>query len=193
MPRIINGTALVSFAAVAVLAASPALAGPERSRGNILKVDWNAMQMELKDPKGNIETWKVAKDATVKFSVQSWQNRSAKIQDLRPGMYIHFTFEGMTRVIADVDVREIEKAAAEEPATPAVSAARTGRVTAVDLRTAQVEVILDQGGRKTFQAANATVLSGLKAGDRVGLVTEPREGQDVVTEVLRGGSVLPRR
>ena len=45
--------------------------------------------------------------------------------------------------------------------------------------------MLDRGGRKTFQAANAGVLAGVKAGQRVTLVTELRNGQDVVVQVKR--------
>ena len=63
---------------------------------------------------------------------------------------------------------------------------QAGRVTAVDLNVAQVEVMLEGGGRKTFQAQNARVLAGVKAGDRVSLRTEKdANGQDIVVQVQR--------
>ena len=58
-------------------------------------------------------------------------------------------------------------------------------MTAVDARVAQIEVMLDRGGRKTFLAASASVLAGVRAGQRVTLVTESRNGQDVVVQVRR--------
>jgi hypothetical protein len=192
-------TALGVFVAVATLSAGPAWAGPEKSRGDVLNADWRTYEVEIKDPQGRTKIWKVAHDATVKFSTEdAFQHRNAKLTDVRPGMYIHFVFEGTNAVIQEIDVKEATGASGASSGSGSsgsvpAAGAFTGRVTAVDLRVAQVEVMLDRGGRKTFQAANAGVLSGLQAGDQVSLVTESRGGQDVVVQAKRQGSSTHRR
>jgi hypothetical protein len=180
-------TSLLALAALAALAApSPVHAQPRHDRGTLLNIDLRAYEVEIKDAKDRKRIWKVAKDATVKFSDQAWQNRNATLKDLRRNMYVHFTFSsGEPEIIQDFDVKDAgqAEAAPETKPAPAPAGMKVGRVTAVDLNVAQVEVMLDQGGRKTFQAANARVLAGVKAGDRVGLVTQNDGGQDVVIEV----------
>jgi hypothetical protein len=184
----------LSLLAVATTAAAllplPVRAQPlQHDRGTILNMDWNASQMEIEDAKDRKRIWKVAKDATVKFSDQSWGNRGSTLKDLKTGMYVHFRYSsGDPEIIQEFDVKDLgsvnqRPGAAPEP-TP-VPGMTSGRVTAVDLNVAQVEVMVDGAGRKTYQAANARVLAGLKAGDRISFRTEKQaNGQDVVIEVV---------
>jgi Cu/Ag efflux protein CusF len=185
----ITRTSLVLLSGLLTLSALPALAQVQHDRGAILNIDLRAMQVQIKDPKDRERIWPIAKDATVKFSDKAWTNRGSSLKDLRQGMYVHFTYSsGEPEVIQDFDVKDVGKGAAAAPApapTPNPAEGLTGKVTAVDPRTAQIEVILDRGGRKTFQAASASVLNGVRPGQRITLVTEPRNGQDVVVQVKR--------
>ncbi|MFI4942628.1 MAG: hypothetical protein ACHP85_05150, partial [Burkholderiales bacterium] len=53
---------LILLAAATV--APPAFAqNLHKERGNILAVDWNAMQVRLKDPQGRERTWPVSRTA----------------------------------------------------------------------------------------------------------------------------------
>jgi hypothetical protein len=182
-------------AALALSVPPPAVAQLQHDRGTILNIDARARQVQMKDAKDRERIWPYAADATVKFSDKAWANRNATVKDLRVGMYVHFTYSsgegGDKEVIQDFDVKDAGKASGGEsgggtPETKPALGQQSGRVTSVDLNVAQVEVILDRGGRKTFQAQNARVLAGVKAGDRVGLRTErDANGQDIVVEVLR--------
>jgi Cu/Ag efflux protein CusF len=182
-------TALALLSGALVLAALPAQAAVGHDRGMILNIDLTALQVQIKDAKDRDRIWPIAKDATVKFSVESWAHRTSTLKDLRKGMYVHFEFKtGDPEVIQGFDVRDLNQdggASAAPAPTPTPADGHTARVTAVDTRVAQIEVMLDQGGRKTYQAANAGVLAGVKAGQRVTLVTEPRNGQDVVVRIKR--------
>ena len=183
-------TALALLSGSLVLAALPAQAAIGHDRGMILNIDLRTFQVQIKDAKDRDRIWPIAKDATVKFSVESWANRSATLKDLRKGMYVHFEFKtGDPEVIQGFDVKDLNQDGGASSAAPQPTATpgdgRMASVTAVDTRVAQIEVMLDQGGRKTYQAANAGVLAGVKAGQRVTLVTESRNGQDVVVQVKR--------
>ena len=188
MTSTIRRTTYAAFSVLA-LSALPALADIGHDRGSILNIDLRAMQVQIKDAKDRERIWPIARDATVKFSDKAWANRGATLKDLRKGMYVHFAFQtGEPEVIQEFDVKDIGQSGAAAPApdpAPIPGGSLAGKVTAVDPRVAQIEVMLDRGGRKTFQAANAGVLSGVKAGQRVTLVTESRNGQDVVVQVRR--------
>jgi len=88
--------------AVLPLLAATAVAAPtfaqklSQERGNIVSTDWRAMQVEIKDPKGRVGTWKVRRDAQVVFTDKKDQFPNPKLADLRAPMYVHFTFEGGT-------------------------------------------------------------------------------------------------
>jgi len=178
--------------AVLALTAAPAAAQPlQHDRGTILNIDTRARQIQIKDAKDRERIWPYAADATVKFSDQAWQNRSSSLRDLRTGMYVHFAYSsGSNEVIQEFDVKDVGKnsgssggGSSQPPAQPPAGMT-AGRVTAVDMNVAQVEVMLDRGGRKTYQAANARVLAGLKAGDRIGLRLEKdANGQEIVVQV----------
>jgi hypothetical protein len=192
MNSITRRTSLLALAALASLGApSPSRAQVQHDRGTILNMDWRAYQVEIEDAKDRKRVWKVAKDSTVKFSDEAWQNRDATIKDLRNGMYVHFTYSsGDPEIIQGFDVKDAKGytgsgSGSETKPAPTPAGMKVGRVNAVDLNVAQVEVMLEPGGRKTFQAANAQVLAGIRPGDRIGLVTRSDGGQEIVTEVRR--------
>ena len=175
----------VSLAALLPL---PARAQEHFDKGLIVNIDWNAMQVEIKDTKDRVRTWKVAKGATVKFTDQSWPHRGSTLKDLHTNMYVHFTYSSGEEIIQEFDVRDAHKAKADpgagaQPTPPAGMS--VGQVTAVDLKVAQVELIVEGAGRKTYQATNARVLAGLKAGDRIAFRTERNQGQDQIVQVER--------
>ena len=179
-------------AVLAFSAARPAAAQLQHDRGTILNIDSRTRQIEIKDAKDRERIWPYAADATVKFSDKAWANRGSALKDLRVGMYVHFTYSSGSsadkEVIQDFDVKDIGKSGggSSNPAPPPAAGLQAGRVTAVDLNVAQVEVMLEGGGRKTFQAQNAGVLAGVKAGDRLSLRTErDANGQDIVVQVQR--------
>lgn len=182
-------TSIVLVSAGLALFARPAAAQLQHDRGTILNIDSRTRQIEIKDAKDRERIWPFAADATVKFSDKAWQNRASTLGDLRVGMYVHFAYKsGDPEVIQEFDVKDIGASGGgsspSNPAPPPPAGMTAGRVTAVDLNVAQVEVMLDQGGRKTYQAANARVLAGVKAGDRIGMRLErDANGQDILIQV----------
>ena len=98
------GLALLTAAAVT----TPALAqNLNKERGNILAVDWNAMQVRLKDPQGRERTWPVSSDAVVEFNDKTSSFPNPKLKDLVPPMYVHFTFHADTKEIVKFEVAEV--------------------------------------------------------------------------------------
>jgi Cu/Ag efflux protein CusF len=176
IPRIV--LALLAAAAVA----APALAQPlAQERGNITNADWRAMQIKLKDPKGREQVWKVARDAVVKFTDKTDQFPNPKLEDLRPPMYVHFTYNNDTKVITRFEVVEVgfdpSKGA---PGTQQLS----GVITNLDANIGHIEVNAG-AGPQTFQVVPKDQLRNFKRGDRVTITLEKRGGQDVVTQVAR--------
>lgn len=177
----------------AALLPMPAIAqNLQHDRGTILNLDWNANQVQIKDAKDRERIWKVAKDATVTFSDKTWGNRGSTLKDLRRNMYVHFTYSsGDPEIIQGFDVKDASQARSDPSTKPAPvpnpdpAGMVSGRVTAVDLRVAQVEIQPQGGAKKAYQAASASVLNGIRPGDRVGLVIENRNGQDVVVQIRR--------
>src|SRR5262245_11916090 len=97
-----------ALALCAVAAPRPALAARDFSRGNIESVDWNAMQMAVRTPNGRSVTYKVARDASVKFTDCPECFPNPTLRDLAPGMYAHFQFEDLdVDEIVSFDVKEI--------------------------------------------------------------------------------------
>jgi len=176
VPRIV--LALLAAAAVA----APALAQPlAQERGNILAVDWNAMQVKLRDPKGHEQVWKVSPDATVKFTDKTDQFPNPKVQDLRPPMYVHFTYNNDTKVITRFEVVEV----GYDPTKGASGTQQlSGVVTNLDANIGHIEVNVGAGPR-TFAVDPKDQLRSFKKGDRVTITLEKRGGQDVVTKVTR--------
>jgi hypothetical protein len=184
-----NRRDLLLLAGVALLAVPARAQNLQHDRGTILNMDWNSSQVEIEDAKDRKRIWKVAKDATVKFSDQAWGNRASTLRDLKKGMYVHFTYSsGDPEIIQDFDVKDlgsVNKRPGPAPEPTPAPGMTSGRVTAVDLNVAQVEVMVDGAGRKTYQAANARVLAGVKAGDRIAFRTEKQaNGQEILIEVM---------
>jgi Cu/Ag efflux protein CusF len=176
------GLALTAAATIAM----PALAqNLTKERANILAVDWNAMQVRMKDPQGRERTWVVKKDATVEFSDKREQFPNPKLRDLVPPMYVHFTYNADTKEITAFDVAEVgfEPSRAKETA-PASGSQQQAVVTAVDVNVGQVEVQL-ASGRKTFEVNPKGQLRNFKAGDRVTLTIGKDGDREVVTTIRR--------
>jgi Cu/Ag efflux protein CusF len=171
---------------VSAMAAQPVLAqNLTKERANILAVDWNAMQVRLKDPQGRERTWVVKKDATVVFTDKREQFPNPKLSDLVPPMYVHFTYNADTKEIVAFDVAEVgfEPSKAKDPA-PASSSQQQAVVTAVDANVGQVEVQLSSG-RKTYEVNPKSQLRNFKAGDRVTLTIGKNGDKEVVTAIKR--------
>jgi len=169
---------------VAAAVAAPAGAQPlAQERANITNVDWRAMQVELKDPKGHVQTWKVARDAVVKFTDKPDQFPNPKLADLRPPMYVHFTYNNDTKVITRFEVVEVGfEPSRGAPGTQQLS----GVITNLDANIGHIEV--DVGaGPQTFQVIPKDQLRNFRRGDRVTITLEKRGAQDVVTQVARRG------
>jgi len=171
---------------VAALVASPALAGdPVKERANILAVDWQVMQVRLKDPKGRETTWKVSPSAEVEFKDKASAFPNPKLADLVPPMYVHFTYDSDTKEIQRFEVAQVgfeptPRPAAAQPAAQSQSAV----ITAVDLNAGQVEVQLGSG-RHTYWVEPKDQLRAFKAGDRVTLQIAKQGAKEVVTRIRR--------
>jgi hypothetical protein len=166
---------------VGAAVAAPAGAGPVKERGNLTAVDWGSMQVELKDPKGRVQTWKVARDAVVRFTDKKELFPNPKLADLRPPMYVHFTYDDASKVISRFEVVEVgydpRKGA---PGTQQLS----GVITNLDANIGHIEV--DVGaGPQTFQVVPKDQLRSFKRGDRVTVTLQKQGAQEVVTQVVR--------
>ncbi len=184
--RVLDRARLMALVASAAIAA-PALAqNLTKERANILAVDWNAMQVRMKDPQGRETTWVVSKDATVEFTDKREQFPNPKLKDLVPPMYVHFTYNADTKQIVAFNVAEVGFEPGGRPATkPADAPAglQPAVVTAVDTKVGQVEVQLGSE-RRTFWAEPKTLLP-YKAGDRVMIRVEQQGDRSVVTQIRR--------
>jgi Cu/Ag efflux protein CusF len=172
--------------AVAVVA-QPALAqNLNKERGNILAVDWNAMQVRLKDPQGRERTWPVSRDAVVEFNDKASSFPNPKLTDLVPPMYVHFTFHADTKEIVKFEVAEVgfEPGAKATPAAAAPQAAQAAVITAIDMNVGQIEVQLPTG-RKTYWVDPKSQLRAYKAGDRVTIQVQQQGDKEVVTRMSR--------
>jgi Cu/Ag efflux protein CusF len=177
------GLALIVAAAVA----SPALAGdPVKERANILAVDWQAMQVRLKDPQGRETTWKVSPNAEVEFKDKASAFPNPKLADLVPPMYVHFTYDSETKEIQRFEVAQVGFEPTPRPAAnvPAAAQTQSAVITAVDLNAGQVEVQLGSG-RRTYWVEPKEQLRAFKAGDRVTLQIAKQGDKEVVTRIRR--------
>jgi Cu/Ag efflux protein CusF len=155
-----------------------------RERANILSVDWNVMQVRLKDPQGRERTWVVAKDATVEFNDKREQFPNPKLADLVPPMYVHFTYRADTKEIVAFTVAEVGFEPSAKDPGPASASQQQAVITAVDVNVGQVEVQLPSG-RKTFEVNPKAQLRSFKAGDRVTLTISKQGDREVVTGIRR--------
>jgi Cu/Ag efflux protein CusF len=173
--------AVLAAAAVAAPAAAQNLA---KERGNIVSTDWRAMQVEIKDPKGRVGTWKVRRDAVVVFTDKKSQFPNPKLSDLRPPMYVHFTFNDDTKVIEQFEVVEV----GYQPSQGGPGVQRTGVITNLDADIGHVEVNLGSGPQ-TFAVDPKGQLGNFRIGDSVSILIETREGnREVVTQVRQVAS-----
>ena len=170
--------ALILAAAVA----APARAGEiVKERANIVSTNWPAMEIDLKDPKGRQATWKVQRDAVVVFSDKKEQFPNPKLTDLRPPMYVHFTFNDDTKVIERFEVVEV----GFQPSQGAPGLRQDATITNLDANIGHVEVNMGTGPR-TFEVDPKGQLRNFKIGDRVSILVETREGnREVVTQIQK--------
>jgi Cu/Ag efflux protein CusF len=161
-----------------------------KERGNILAVDWNAMQVRLKDPQGRERTWPVSQSAVVEFNDKREQFPNPKLKDLVPPMYVHFTFNADTKEIVKFEVAEVgfepggkSGAAAAAPAASAAGV-QTAVITAIDANVGQVEV-QTTAGKHTYWVEPKTLLKNYKAGDRVRIQVQQQGDKEVVTAMSK--------
>lgn len=157
-----------------------------KERGNILAVDWNAMQVRLKDPQGRERTWPVSRTAVVEFNDKVSSFPNPKLKDLVPPMYVHFTFHADTKEIVKFEVAEVGFEPGKQPETKPADPAgvQTAVITAVDANVGQVEV-QTATGRQTYWVEPKTLLKNYKAGDRVRLQIQKQGDKEVVTAMSR--------
>ena len=175
------GLALLAVAAITAPALAQNLA---KERGNIVAVDWRVMQVDIKDPKNRIGTWTVSRDAEVVFTDKKREFPDPKLSDLRPPMYVHFTFNGDTKVIERFEVVEV----GFQPSQGGPGIRRTGVITNLDANVGHVEVNLGSGPQ-TFAVDPKGQLGDFRIGDSVSILIETRDGnREVVTQLKRVGS-----
>lgn len=175
---------VVPLVPVALLFAGTAHAKINTERGNIVSTDWNRMQMEIKSPNGRSKTWNVARDCEVKFTDKKNEFPNPKIADLKAPMYIHFMFQEGSDVIQSIDVVEV----GFEPSAGGPGVPQKAVVTNLDVNVGQVEVMIDPGGRRTFEVDPKSELAGLQKGDSVTLLIQRRDGREVVTGITRAAA-----
>lgn len=170
--------ALLAAAAVAAPAFAQNLA---KERGNIVSTDWRTMEVDIKDPKGRVGTWKVGRDAEVVFTDKKREFPNPKLSDLRAPMYVHFTFNDDTKVIERFEVVEV----GFEPSQSGPGVQRTGVITNLDANIGHVEVTLGSGPQ-TFAVEPKEQLRNFRIGDRITILIETREvSRQVVTQIRR--------
>lgn len=187
-----NRRNLIALALVAVVSWPAVVRAQkvEHGRGDITAIDVNKGEIELKDPQGKVRTWRFERDATVKVSDTSRAfTRNPTPADLRPPMYVHFTF--VNDVIQSFEIIEIRAAAGNTGGSAGASSGSTaqagtprtvvGTVTAYDPNVRQVEVNHD-GRRETFQLTTRSD-KRLNPGDRVQIRTEWANSREQVAEV----------
>jgi Cu/Ag efflux protein CusF len=189
----IDKTTILRAAFVAgVFATSPAFAAKEFGNGNITAVDWNAMQIEIKTPKGRVYTYKVARNIEVKFTDGAADFPNPTYKDLAPPMQIHFTFEDQT--ILSADVREVGGAprrSAQQGRQGRSESASSASSREIKIRISKIEdrgdsIQADVAGRnQSFRMASRDVIRGFREDDLVVATLERRNGREVITELKR--------
>jgi Cu/Ag efflux protein CusF len=183
----IESRALPAFLLAAALTA-PALAAPEKVRANIVSVDWKAMKMVVKHPTGYTIDLSVPKNTPVKFSDGAEFYPDPTVEDLAPGMYIHFIHDN--RVVQDViEVREIsaEQRRPRHRADASSAPQDEGRtlkvrILSVDERRGQLSADV-AGRRESFRVSEPRTLRRYEEGDMVILTVVRRGGDELVTEI----------
>jgi hypothetical protein len=185
-------------ALAAVIAPGAALAqNKENNRGNIQSVDWNSMQMTIKDFHGATYTYRVDPTANIKFTDAPEQFPGPTLRDLAPPMYVHFIYTlDNPHVITDFDVREIGSAPRRRGAatsTLPITAPPAGPATEMKARIERLDersgiFYADVAGRRTtFRAENRNDLRSYREGDLVVLTVERRGSENVATRMTPAG------
>jgi len=175
--------AVLAVLAVAAVAAPAVAQNLAKERGKIIATDWRAMEVDLQDPKGRVGTWKVGRDAVVVFTDKKREFPDPKLSDLRPPMYVHFTFNDDTKVIERFEVVEV----GFQPSQGGPGIQRTGVITNLDANVGHIEVNLGSGPQ-TFAVDPKGQLGSFRIGDSVSILIETREGnREVVTQVRQVG------
>jgi hypothetical protein len=169
--------------AVALAFGATAHAKMNKERGNIVSANWNQMKMDIKDPKGRVGTWTVARDCRVRFSDQKEKFPNPKLSDLKAPMYIFFQFEAGTDLIKDIEVREVGYNA--DRAGPGVQ--QKAVVSNLDENKGHLELMLEPSGKRTFLVDPKSELAGIQTGQNVTVLIENRNGQEVVTKITAEG------
>ena len=203
--RSIRTIVLASLATAIVV--TPAFARVKSARGNIQSVDWNVMQIAIKGIDGKVNTFRVRKDAGVRFTDTPEAVPNAGLKDLVPPMYVCFDFEdyegqepGMIQKFdvhdMPADMRADMRAKAGVGGTvgtdgSAVLAAneRQLRVRLQTINTKSGEFKADVAGRNTtFRATSGSLLSPFREGDLVVITLQRTSGQERVTNIVRSTS-----
>jgi Cu/Ag efflux protein CusF len=179
-----NSRAVLALLAVAAVAAPAVAQNLAKERGKIIATNWSAMEIDLQDPKGRVGTWKVGRDAVVVFTDKKREFPDPKLSDLRPPMYVHFTFNDDTKVIERFEVVEV----GFQPSQGGPGIQQTGVITNLDANVGHIEVNLGSGPQ-TFAVDPKGQLGNFRVGDSVSILIETREGnREVVTQVRRVAS-----
>jgi hypothetical protein len=190
----ISRTSILRAAVVAgVFAASPAFAAKEFGNGNITAVDWNAMQIEIKNPKGRVYTYKVARNIEVKFTDGAGDFPNPTYKDLAPPMQIHFTFEDQTILTADVrEVGSAPRRSAQQQTRPGRNESSSSASSReIKIRISKIEdhgdsIQADVAGRnQSFRLESRDVIRGFREDDLVVATLARRNGREVITELKR--------
>ncbi len=169
--------ALLVAAAVAAPAYAQNLA---KERGNIVSTNWRSMEVEIKDPKNRVGTWKVRRSAEVVFTDKKSAFPNPKLADLRAPMYVHFTFDFDSKEIHKFEVVEV----GFEPSAGGPGAQQNATITNLDANIGHVEVNMG-AGPQTFEVDPKGQLRNFKIGDKVTILIEKQGNKEVVTEIKR--------
>ena len=178
MTQIVSWRTTAPLLTAALLMAVPAQAKVTKEMGNIVSTDWRKMEIEIKNPRGRLKTWPVARDCTVKFTDKKSEFPDPKLSDLREPMYIWFFYQDGTIEIDSVEVREV----GFEPSRGGPGAEQKGVITNLDATIGHVEVDLG-AGKQTFKVEPKQQLRAFRRGQRVILLIENRNGEDIVTKI----------
>ena len=173
---------IVLFVLVSAAVAGPAVAQSlAKERGKIVSANWQTMVVEIKDPMDRVGTWKVRLDATVTFTDKKSDFPNPKLSDLRPPMYVYFTFDADTKIVSNFEVREV----GFEPSKGGPGIQQKGVITNLDANIGHVEVNLG-AGPQTFAVEPKEQLRNFKIGDRITILIETREAnREVVTQIRK--------
>jgi hypothetical protein len=183
----ISRASFLALLLTAPLAVTASAQNWAHGNGNVVSTNWNRMEMDIKDPGGQVRTWQVARDCEVKFEDKKSDFPSPSYKDLRRPMYIAFLYEAGSTLIQSVTVREV----GYEPSQGGPGTPQDALVTNLDMNVGHIEVTLSPGGRKTFEVDPKGLLSGIQKGDTVTLLLERRDGREVVTKITKKSGATP--